>query len=94
VEFAIESLERDITTNQDNMYKVRGGKFKKYGITGYEAVEENVNRLLVEAGQEYDVGQLPLKQPWDCSGYGWVAVAERPPGEQYPKKVVDVKAGN
>ena len=92
--FKIDSIERDVTSKGDNMYKVQGGPYRKFGVTGYEDVENDVNALMAAAGQEYDIGQLPIKQAWDCSAWGWIAEAEKPAGEKYAKKVIGVKAGS
>lgn len=91
--FKISSIERDVTSKGDNLYKVRGGKYAKFGVTGYEEVEERVNALLQAAGQDFDVGTLALKQEWNVTSYNWTAHAERPAGEKYAKKVIDVRGG-
>lgn len=85
ITFKVKSIERDITSKGDNCYRVRGDPpYHKFGVMGYESVEESVNELL---GGQHDIGQLELKQEWDCSGKNWTAHAWKPAGEKFAKRV-------
>lgn len=90
--FPVTSIERDVTSKGDNMYKLRGGKYGKFGVTGYEEAESAINALLEAAGEDFRIGNLAIKQEWNVSAYGWTAHASKPAGEKYAKKVFDVVA--
>ena len=81
--FAVESIIPQVSPNGNRYYAVKGGRCKKHGVTAWPEVAEPQLVTLTQ----YDVSQLEVGKEWDVAGFHSQAVAEVPPGKEYPNKV-------
>ena len=81
--FAVESIVPQVSPNGNRYYAIKGGRCKKHGVTAWPEVAEPQLVTLTQ----YDVSQLEVGKEWDVAGFHIQAVAEVPPGKEYPNKV-------
>lgn len=82
VSVSVTSICAQVTPNGNRMYKVKGGRMMKSGVTCWPEVAEPFL-----AGLGHDITQLAVGTDWNVASLNLVAVCEKPAGNKWPTKV-------
>ncbi len=86
LEFAAEALIAQLTTNGNRQYRVKGSRWRKFGVICWPEVAEKC----LEALTGWNPIQLDIGQDWNLKDYGITAVCVKAADKNSPSKVVDL----
>lgn len=87
--FLVEEIEAQLTQTQKPKFVVRGGRYRKYGVTAWPEVAIQVDGLFSDVHLE----DLEIGDDWNAQGRNLYALAEVPEGKEFANKVVEFVVG-